>query len=405
MDLKDYEKHLKHYLARQSDVIKPAKCEALQKEITLVHDTRKTNDQTAAKDILEQIEKKEKKLFPKPPMYKIRETVEMLVVVIGIAGGVRALFIQPFQIPTGSMQPTLHGVNFYWKEELPATNKLKAILNYLHYSWRQLDVDVKKEGYLETKRINDVSKPFWPKTEITIAGERYRLPGRPSELMDKDYALKNAEFDRKGVRFEKGDKLAKGYLESGDHLFVDRTRYAFFEPKRGDVAVFTTKGIKADDGEPFSGNFYIKRLVGLPGDELKIVDRKLYVKLPGETEFKLVDGSIHPGFERMYSMKGGYRGYSHFPPQREIINGRFRSSKGSEYLRNNQETFTVPEGHYFMMGDNSEHSRDSRFFGPVPRKNLLGRACFVWWPFTRRWGLVDRQEPLPYESQLNSSLD
>jgi signal peptidase I len=47
-----------------------------------------------------------------------------------------------------------------------------------------------------------------------------------------------------------------------------------------------------------------------------------------------------------------------------------------------------------MLGDNSESSSDGRYFGPVPRENIVGRACFVWWPFSRRWGLVDRAEPL-----------
>jgi signal peptidase I len=54
-----------------------------------------------------------------------------------------------------------------------------------------------------------------------------------------------------------------------------------------------------------------------------------------------------------------------------------------------------------MLGDNSENSRDSRFWGTAPRRNLIGRACFVWWPFLRRWGLVDRLEPLDVPSPPN----
>lgn len=53
-----------------------------------------------------------------------------------------------------------------------------------------------------------------------------------------------------------------------------------------------------------------------------------------------------------------------------------------------------PPDHYFMLGDNSEFSLDSRFFGPVPRRNLVGKAWLVFWPFSRRWGIADRQGPV-----------
>ena len=54
----------------------------------------------------------------------------------------------------------------------------------------------------------------------------------------------------------------------------------------------------------------------------------------------------------------------------------------------------VPAGCYFMLGDNSQFSLDSRFFGAVPRKNLVGRSWFVFWPFSRRWGFTDNLEPI-----------
>ena len=138
------------------------------------------------------------------------------------------------------------------------------------------------------------------------------------------------------------------------------------------------------DGRSFGGRFYIKRLVGLPGDELLIRDHKLWLKAPGETDFRLLDASDDPGFERVHSCKGYYHGYANMP--------------GSLYLKDGSDSFKVPEGHYFMLGDNSENSLDSRYWGTVPRRNLVGTACFVWWPFSRRWGLVDRVEPLPIDT-------
>ena len=59
-----------------------------------------------------------------------------------------------------------------------------------------------------------------------------------------------------------------------------------------------------------------------------------------------------------------------------------------------EEDYTIPSDHYFMLGDNSAFSLDSRFFGAVPRRNLVGRSWFIFWPFSRRWGLTDRLPPL-----------
>jgi len=187
-----------------------------------------------------------------------------------------------------------------------------------------------------------------------------------------------------GASLKSGDRLARGALELGDHLFVDRTHLAFQEPHRGDVMVFITDGIRRENGDPLAGRFYIKRLVGVPGDTLKIGDGKLYVREPGAPGFRLVNETDAPGFRRIYSMKGGYHGYTHMPQ--------------AAVLTHNDDTFTVPAGEYFMLGDNSGFSLDSRFWKTVPRRNLVGRPLWVWWPFSRRWGVADRLEPLDFDT-------
>ena len=64
--------------------------------------------------------------------------------------------------------------------------------------------------------------------------------------------------------------------------------------------------------------------------------------------------------------------------------------------------FEVPKDSYFMMGDNSKNSLDSRFWGTVPRKNIVGKALFIFWPISRRWGLTDRAEAIQRPTNINS---
>jgi len=63
-------------------------------------------------------------------------------------------------------------------------------------------------------------------------------------------------------------------------------------------------------------------------------------------------------------------------------------------LRSSNEEYTVPQDHYFMLGDNTRFSADSRVWGPVPRQNLIGRPAVIFWPLSRRWGRIDKAAPL-----------
>jgi signal peptidase I len=142
----------------------------------------------------------------------------------------------------------------------------------------------------------------------------------------------------------------QGGSGKGDHVFVDRLTYRFSSPRRGDLLVFLTKGLP----ELRQDQFYIKRIVGMPGERLQIHD-----------------GSVFANGTRLGEK-------DNIPPihfvTREEVEHRGEGSGGP---------YQVPEGTYFVLGDNSTNSLDSRFFGCVPRENVYGKVTAIYFPFSR----------------------
>jgi signal peptidase I len=147
---------------------------------------------------------------------------------------------------------------------------------------------------------------------------------------------------------------------------VDKFSYNFIKPRHGDVFVFRTDNIPMIQGDPETGQpFYIKRLAGLPGDTLRIDPPRLFINDKPAEEFRY-------GFGRVVRAKYPYMGYY----------------SGRENLSAPDRTFTIPAHSFFAMGDNSYNSFDSRYWGPVPEENLVGRGLFVYWPFYPHCGII-----------------
>lgn len=143
-------------------------------------------------------------------------------------------------------------------------------------------------------------------------------------------------------------------LEISDRVLVNRFLYHFREPRRGDIVVFRW---------PVDGQtVFIKRLIGLPGDTISLQDGHVYVN--GE---KLDEPYL--------ASEGGQ------PVPTEPILGVDASTMAPPWAL--YEPYTVPDGNYFMMGDNRLHSDDSRKWGPVPEENVIGEAFFRYWPLSR----------------------
>lgn len=164
----------------------------------------------------------------------------------------------------------------------------------------------------------------------------------------------------------------EGTLLVGDHLFVDKLAYApagpiskyllpYHEVRRGDIIVFRYPLDLQQN--------YVKRVAGVPGDRIRIVDKVLHVNgKPVSEPYKVV-------------LNGAVSTYlSNFPhPQPDLM----IYDRGMEMLRNNivDGELVVPPGQYFALGDNRDNSADSRFWGFVPRENIIGKPAMVWWSY------------------------
>ena len=173
-------------------------------------------------------------------------------------------------------------------------------------------------------------------------------------------------------------------LAVGDQIFVNKLSYGvrvpfttnqlieFSEPTRGDVAVFV-----CPDTPELN---YIKRIVALAGDEVVVRNGVLSVNgevLPRESQGDKVfqdrhfESSTWFEFNALEETEGNH-GVSY-----EVLADNARPAPTRDF-----GPFVVPDGHVFMMGDNRDHSRDSRVFGAVPVGHIMGRAMFIWWS----WG-------------------
>ena len=139
------------------------------------------------------------------------------------------------------------------------------------------------------------------------------------------------------------------------------------EPARGDVFVFRYPENPKED--------YIKRVIGLPGDEITYRNKTLYVngREVEETDLGAYAGPNEPG----HRMEGAQ------VKQESLGDVRHKILEMPQLWIGHEGSWTVPTGHYFAMGDNRDNSADSRFWGFVPEENLVGRAFVIWMNWDR----------------------
>ncbi len=348
-------RHAQKYLRYKKDILSETDRAEVQAGITSLETALRERKGDRIKTDAEALDARLHKLTPVTWEAHWRENCEVILVAIVVAIGIRSYFLQPFKIPTGSMQPTLNGIIGHPMTD-PAPNIIRKAVEFVVLGRNYIDVVSKVDDRVE--QIVPQKYGFFFTFSRVICREQKFLVYASPDTLRQDFHVSV------GNTYRKGEVIARGAVDTGDQVFVDKFTYNFVKPHRGDVFVFKTDDISMITADPETGApYYIKRLTGLPGDELRVEPPRFYVNGAIPTDY---------GFQRVMSAKNGYRGYA----------------VAGNNLGNSEQTFRVPERHYFAMGDNSYNSFDSRYWGPVPEENLVGRGLLVYWPFTRHWGLI-----------------
>jgi len=369
------------------------------------------------------------------PTNSLVENVDFFLVAAIVILGLRAYFIQPFKIPTNSMWPTYYGMTseVYPAGEEPglpakvarlvttgATNHtlrapadgevmIPMILYANNYAGIAYSEHPGRTMWVFPAMIWDytiavgdqtvgVSVPAdWARSQdfgfdsvvhkTFFGGDRNRLneairsAANAGKLKQTTVQLNSLGQIRDipvfwvptGRMVRKGETILSFDILTGDMLFVDRISYNFFPPKVGQGFVFHTRQIPGIGQD----QYYVKRLVGLPGDKLE-VRRPTHVAANGaQVGMGGPEGQLYrngepitgaDAFRKNANKEGLYPGYT----------ARDRLAFG--------QVLTVEDHSYFAMGDNSPNSADGRSWGFVPEKEVVGRPLFIYYPITSRWG-------------------
>ncbi len=376
----------------------------------------------------------------------VHSLVETFVVAFGVAFAFRAYFFQPFKIPTGSMQPTLYGIHAEahpeedFEPDLFDSCAPLRFVKWLVTGREYVDVVAETPGLVRYEDAPDepgmmrvsIGSRTWTIPahttgfqRIDLAADRSVLVSRPTigaiRLVRTEKGAA-APVTERPTRVAAGDRLWRGYVVSGDQVFVNRFLWYLHPPRRDEIVVFSTSApalcLSREDAAsaaagaaaarleiPFFGlslhlverpipglppaQFYIKRCVGLPGETISIEQSRL-----------LVDGAAPegcPGIDRVAAadtpLDGG-PGYAGYLPVALVSGGSAvfqrqddRRLSARAPLGEEDDRMTIGDA-YLPMGDNTRSSYDGRYWGPVPRPQMLGPAACVYWPLSERWGRI-----------------
>lgn len=363
-----YARHIRHM---HEDIADPALLARLKTAETAGKIARKGSDIAVMESAGNMLGTICEQIAPPRPQHKIRENVEVLFVAIAAAMAIRAYFFQPFKIPTGSMQPTLYGITV---REVKQGESDALPVRIAKFFWRG-EVFLEHDTIFDrATRLVTVGKQY---SETATASGYIRMQKTAAGQIIPDYrdnfdggktmtiyigdtpqiiSQATARYCRYGEYIHKGESILRGVAKAGDYILVNRMKYNFFPPKRGDIVVFDAKDVARDA-------YYIKRMVGLPGETISVAPPYLLIngKKPDD-----------PRFDKLFH-NDEYSGY---------VYGRY-GAQIDPLIAQKGDSIKLADDEYLFFGDNSQNSLDGRYFGGVKRDRILGNAFFVGLPLDR----------------------
>lgn len=352
-EVKNILKEARHARNMREDVCAPElvqKLDDAMHKLSVLWKERSTDK--AVRDAVQELHHVSCRIYPPHPHPKWHENTEVLIVALGAAMAIRAYFVQPFKIPTGSMQPTLNGI-LHEDHSPNITDKVP----FKFVKWLISGQSFQSAtGMLKIAGDHVIVNKFWynfvaPKRGNVVVFDTAGI--NPDERADvinvqiigNDRVLDTIEFIEQGDTVI--DRATARPLQQVMQEYANR-----YKTSVRSVPVSQRKGITL--------TYYIKRMVGEPGDKISIDSGYLVAndqKVTGEY-----------AFDRMVNEYGGY-----------TYAGNIVSPDDSIQLADDE---------FLPFGDNSANSLDGRYFKGVKCDKLLGPAFMVYWPFGEHWGAI-----------------
>ncbi len=360
------------------------------------------------------------------PASSLVENVEFFLVAAIVILGLRAYFVQPFKIPTNSMWPSYYGMThelFTAGEEPGVVGRAARLVAFgaTHFAAEapragEVMIPVNRDlrvpysevtgrtlGVVPTRRREYTFMVDGAPTTLQVPFEfnldrvledayagagggdladfvqrQVRAMGREPQSSVISVTLGGRRYDQRvfwipvGKQVKTGEPVLSFDILTGDLLFVDRFTYNFFPPKVGQGFVFKTDNIDSPRMKDRNGEqvrqYYIKRLVGGPGDRLEIRPSAAGAGALFRNGAPITGADA---FAANAKRADRYPGYA------------------AAGLLDTGRTAEVPKDSYMALGDNSPHSEDSRFWGYIPEKDVVGRPLLIYYPFSKRWGIAN----------------